>query len=103
MTRLRNVLPPDTPDPIVAKIAQDNDCILLTHDGDFKKVAPRIEKGSRKRFKKLSRIHLACPQAQAQKRLAAAIALIEFEWTGAQARKDRLYLVIQPATIKTHR
>ena len=103
VTRLRDVLPTNTPDPIVAKVAQDTDCILLTHDGDFKRVAPRIEKGSRKRFGRLSRIHLSCPQARAEKRLAAAIALIEFEWVGAQARKDRLYIVIQPATIRTHR
>jgi hypothetical protein len=103
VTRLRDVLPTNTPDPIVAKVAQDSDCILLTHDGDFKRIAPRIERGARKRFKKLNRIHLSCPQAKAEKRLAAAIALVEFEWDGAQARNDRLYLVIQPATIKTHR
>jgi len=104
VTRLRDVLPTDTPDPIVAKVAQDSDSILLTHDGDFKTVAPRIPKGSKARFKKLSRIHLACPQVRAAERLAAAIALVEFEWVAAQARPDkRLHVVVQLGVIKTHR
>lgn len=104
MVRLRDVLPTNTPDPIVAKVAQDSDCILLTHDGDFKKVAPRVPTGSRARFKKLSRIHLSCPQSRGAERLAAAIALIEFEWFAAQDRADkRLHMVIQRDVIKTHR
>jgi len=104
VTRLRDVLPTNTPDPIVAKVAQDSDCILLTHDGDFKTVAPRVPKGSKARFKKLSRIHLACPQVRGAERLAAAIALVEFEWAAAQTRPDkRLHIVVQPGVIKTHR
>jgi predicted nuclease of predicted toxin-antitoxin system len=104
VTRLRDVLPTDTPDPIVAKAAQDADAILLTHDGDFKSVAPRIALGQRNRFRKLSKVHLNLEHARSEKRLAAAIALIEFEWLAAQARTDkRLHIVIQLAVIKTHR
>lgn len=89
---------------MVAKVAQDCDCILLTHDGDFKTVAPRVPKGERQRFRKLSKVHLSCPHARAETRLAAAIALVEFEWSGAQERPDkRLHMVIQPNVIKTHR
>lgn len=104
VTRLRDVLPTDTPDPIVAKVAQDSDCILLTHDGDFKKVAPRVPVGERNRFRKLSKVHLACAPTQSSARLAAAMTLIEFEWRAAQNRADkRLHIVIQPSVIKTHR
>lgn len=104
MTRLRDVLPTDSPDPLVAKVAQDSDCILLTHDGDFKKVAPRIPVGERNRFRKLSKVHLACEPVKAGERLAAAMAFIEFEWDAAQNRPDkRLTIVIQPAVMKTHR
>lgn len=104
VTRLRDVLPRDTPDPIVAKVAQDSELILLTHDGDFKTVAPRIPKGERSRFRKLSKVHLACEHPKAERRLAAAIALIEFEWQAAQERSDkRLHIVIRPAVISTHR
>lgn len=98
------MLPTDTPDPIVAKTAQDADAILITHDGDFKTVAPRIAIGQRRRFRKLSKVHLNLEHVRSEKRLAAAIALIEFEWLAAQDRSDkRLHIVIQPAVIKTHR
>lgn len=102
--RLRDVLPTDSPDPLVAKVAQENEAILVSHDGDFKVIAPRIPMGERSRFRKLSRIHLSCEHVKAPQRLAAAIALIEFEWVGAQARSDkRLHVVIQPHLIKTLR
>lgn len=86
--RLRDVLPNDTPDPIVAKAAQDSDAILLTHDGDFKTVAPRIAIGQRNRFRKLSKVHLNIEHVRSERRLAAAIELIEFEWVAAQNRPD---------------
>lgn len=102
--RLRDVLPTDTPDPIVAKTAQDSNAILLTHDGDFKIVAPRIPVGQRARFRKLSKVHLAVEHVKSENRLAAAIALVEFEWEAAQHRKDkRVHVVVQPSVIKTHR
>jgi predicted nuclease of predicted toxin-antitoxin system len=102
--RLRDVLPTDTPDPIVAKAAQDNDAILLTHDGDFRTIAPRIPVGQKQRFRKLSKIHLAVDHVKSEKRLAAAISLVEFEWQAAQARSDkRMHIVVQPEVIKTHR
>ena len=104
VTRLRDVLPTDTPDPIVAKVAQDDDAILLTHDGDFKAVAPRVAHGQRTRFRKLSKVHLHIEQARSEGRLAAAIALIEFEWAAAQEKPDkRLHIAIQLAVIKTYR
>ena len=104
MTRLRDVLPTNSPDPLVAKAAQDQNCILLTHDGDFKRVAPHIPKGERRRFKQLSIVHLACKQSDAETRVAAAISLLEFEWSGAQQRSDkRLHMVIRPAVMTTHR
>lgn len=104
MTRLREVLPTDTPDPIVAKTAQDCDAILLTHDGDFKTVAPRIAVGQRARFRKLSKVHLNLEHARSAQRLATAIGLIEFEWIAAQERPDkRIHIAIQLAVIKSHR
>ena len=88
----------------MAKVAQDNDAILLSHDGDFRTIAPRIAKGQRQRFRKLSKIHLACEHAKAEKRLATAMLLVEFEWAGAQERTDkRLHMVIRPAVLSTHR
>lgn len=85
-------------------MAQDNDCILITHDGDFKKVAPRVPVGERRRFRNLSKIHLACNPTKASKRLADAMTLVEFEWESAQARADkRVHIVVQPTLMKTLR
>lgn len=89
---------------MVAKVAEDQDCILLTHDGDFRRVAPRVAVGARRRFKKLSRIHLNCEHSRGADRLAAAIALIEFEWAAAMQRADkRITVSIGLNVIRTHR
>lgn len=104
VVRLRDELPPDSPDPVVAKFAEQIDAILISHDGDFKRIAPRIPRGRRARFRKLSRIHLRCDYAGAEKRVAAAIGLIEFEWNLAQERADkRIHIEIQKSGIKTNR
>lgn len=104
VVRLRDVLPTDSPDPLVARYAEQIDAILISHDGDFKKIAPRVPSGARRRFKKLSRIHLACDYPQSDKRIAAALTLIEFEWGIAQQRTDnRLRMVINKSNIRTER
>jgi predicted nuclease of predicted toxin-antitoxin system len=102
--RLRTILPTDATDPIVAATAERTEAILISHDGDFKQIAPRVPMGSRARFRKLSRIHIACKKTKAHERLAAAMALLEFEWHAAQSRNDkRLHLIIQANLIKTVR
>lgn len=102
--RLRDRLPPNSPDPVVAKISEQLDAILITHDGDFRKIAPRIPKGAKARFRKLSRIQLQCDYPRSEHRVAAALSLIEFEWTAAQSRTDkRLHMVIRKAGITTNR
>jgi hypothetical protein len=87
-----------------AELDSSRPSMLLTHDGDFKAVAARIPKGGRIRFPKLSKVHLACKHLKAERRLAAVMALIEFEWQAAQERDDkRLHLVVRPTVISTHR
>ena len=104
VVRLRDVLPTDSPDPLVANFAEQLEAILISHDGDFRKIAPRIPVGARMRFKKLSRIHLQCDYPGAEKRMAAAISLIEFEWDLAQGLSDkRIHINIQKSGIKTNR
>lgn len=102
--RLRDALPPDSPDPVVAKYAEQIDAILISHDRDFNRIAPRESRKVRARFRKLSRIHLQCDYPGANKRVAEAISLIEFEWKLAQERADkRIHIVVQKSGIKTNR
>lgn len=101
VTRLSQVLPTDTPDPIVAKVAQDAGMILISDDQDFKQVAGRKLTAHKPRFRKLSRINMKCKHAVAVKRLAAAMTLIEFEYEIAQARPDkRMIIEIGPTLIR---
>lgn len=89
---------------MVAHTAEREEAILISHDGDFKQIAPRVPHGQRTRFRKLSRIHMDCKKPRSAERMAAALELLEFEWQAAQLRPDkRLHMTIQENLIKTHR
>jgi len=97
-------VPEGTQDPIVAKVAEDLSAIFLTDDADVKTLVRRRPEGQRRRFRKLSRVHLACKHSQAVNRLAAAITLIEFEYELAQDRHDkRMIIDVKPTLIRTLR
>jgi len=78
--RVRDILLPDSPDPLIATVSEQNDWILVSADLDFNKIAPRIPVGSKARFRRLSRISLECSEYQAAKRLQHYIDYIEFEY-----------------------
>jgi predicted nuclease of predicted toxin-antitoxin system len=102
--RAKDRLPEGTQDPIVAKVAEDLSAILLSDDSDFATIAARRQNRQKIRFRKLSRVHLACKHSQAVNRLAAAITLIEFEYELAQARADKRMIVeVKPTLIRTLR
>ncbi len=61
---IRDYVPPGSPDPVVATVSQELEAILLSFDGDFEVISPRIPKGQRKRFRKLSRIWMRCGEPQ---------------------------------------
>lgn len=99
--RARDNVPEGTPDPIVAKVSQDLEAILLTDDSDFKDIVARRSDGQKGRFRKLSRVHLACRHSQVVNRLDASILLIEFEYEIALSRSDkRMILELKPTLIR---
>jgi predicted nuclease of predicted toxin-antitoxin system len=101
---VRELLPTDSSDQLVATASELEGAILVSVDRDFKQIAPRIPKGMRGRFKKLSRISLECSEPQAAQRVRVAMTLIEAEWEIAQSSHDsRMFITIQNAGIKTHR
>lgn len=73
---IRDYVPPGSPDPLVATVAEELDAILVSFDGDFENIAPRIPKGERTRFRKLSRIWMRCRESRSGARLESAIELI---------------------------
>lgn len=101
--RLRNILPTNSPDPIVATVAEVNDATLISFDKDFKALAPRIGVG-KQRFRKLSWIAFRCREPMAAQRIDLAMSLIEHEWEVAQSSSDkRMIIHISETTIQTTR
>jgi predicted nuclease of predicted toxin-antitoxin system len=101
---LTDVLPEDAKDQVVAKTSEINDCILVTQDPDFKRIAKRIPDGGKTSVRKLSRISLQCETPDCASRIRAAISFIEFEWNLCQSMTDRrMFLVIGDHSMRTHR
>jgi predicted nuclease of predicted toxin-antitoxin system len=104
VTQVRDILPVNSPDQLVAAVSELDGMILVSCDSDFRLVAPRIPKGHRARFRKLSRISIECSQVQAEQRTDEAMRLIEMEYEDAQNRRDkRMIIVIQKHQMKTLR
>jgi predicted nuclease of predicted toxin-antitoxin system len=101
---VKDILPTDAPDQLVATVSEVEGAILVSIDRDFQKIAPRIPFGERRRFQTLSRISLQCSEPQAAQRVRVALSLIEAEYELAQVSSDkRMFVVIQNSGIKTHR
>jgi Domain of unknown function (DUF5615) len=101
---IRDYVPPGAPDPLVATVAEELKAVLVSFDGDFQKIAPRIPHGQRARFRKLSRIHLCCGEPQAAQRFEGALGLVHAEYELAQAQSDvRMHLWIGKGFIRTQR
>jgi len=90
---LRERVAPDSPDPLVAAVSELSDAVLVSLDSDFKSLAPRIPKGQRQRFRKLSRIGLRCRAPRCAQRLTVTLSLIEHEWGVAQKSADKRMIV----------
>jgi predicted nuclease of predicted toxin-antitoxin system len=101
---VREILPITSPDQLIATISEDEGHVLVSCDRDFKRIAARIPRGARARFRRLSRISLECGEPRAAARIDAAMSLIESEYEIMKAEgHDKIFIVIQDAGIKTHR
>src|ERR1700760_4502072 len=76
---IRDYVPPGAPDVVVATVSQELEAILLSFDGDFEVISPRIPYGQRRRFRKLSRVWLRCGEPQAAARMKAVMDFVASE------------------------
>lgn len=91
-------------DPVVATVSEQLDAVLVSFDGDFEKIAPRVPEGDQRRYKRLSRIWLRCTEYQTGNRLDKAMSLIESEYNIARNSKDKRMLIwLANGYIKIHR
>lgn len=101
---IRDLIPEGSVDPLVAFVAEDKAAVLVSHDGDFQRIAPRIPDGQKRRFKYLSRIWLRCNEYQSAQRLEKAMSFIEGEFEIAQESPDgRMLLWISNSYIRSER
>lgn len=92
-----------SPDPLVCALAEENDAILVSLDGDMKQIA-KNNGVAKRRFNKLSLIKFSCETVKAAERAAAAMSVIQHEWErGAGTNGRRVFVEIYPATISIKR
>ena len=92
---MREKLPTDAPDIVVAVAAELEDAILVCFDKHQKKIAPRL--------RRLALIRLERTQPRAAERLKAAMSFIEAEVGICRASGGRLLLSIGKETIRSRR
>jgi predicted nuclease of predicted toxin-antitoxin system len=101
---LRDSLPPGSADPLVAMVSEEANGILVSFDGDFEKIAPRVPDGQKPRFRKLCRIWLCCGEPQAATRMEKALGFIQAEQHLHVGQHDtRMLIWISKGFLKTHR
>ena len=77
---IREYVVPGAPDQVVATVSQELEAVLVSFDGDFEAISPRIPKGQRVRFRRLSRIWLRCGEPQAALRCSRVLDFVEREF-----------------------
>lgn len=101
---IRQYVPPGSQDPLVATVAEEHETVLISFDGDFQKIAPRIPDGQKTRFKQLSRIWMRCSEPSAAKRLEAVLDFVEFEYAYALEKGDgRMIIRVGKEHLRTDR
>ena len=101
---VREVLSMDAPDPLVAATAERESRILVSHDGDFRRLSHVTGRADRARFPRLSCIHLKCREEHAAERMRGFMREIEWE-VGVQAERDPsgMFLTISESFFMTAR
>lgn len=92
---MRDKLPTNAPDIVVAVAAELEDAILVCFDKDQKKIAPRL--------RRLALVRLECTQPRAAERLRATMTFIESEVEIARATAGRLLISVGKASIRSRR
>lgn len=85
VSRVRDEMPADSPDPVVALAAINAGRILLTWDRDF-----GHQRFMQPRFDRLCRIGFSCPEPEGARRLAEVLDLLEFAFARAKGAPVRI-------------
>jgi hypothetical protein len=92
---MRDILPTDAPDLLVARTSESQGAILVCFDKHHKKIVPQL--------RTLALLKMDCTQPLAASRLADAMSLIEDEYALAEANGSRMHVSIGKGVLRTHR
>lgn len=100
----RDITTAGAADEVVAATAEEANAVLVSHDKDFRRIAPNIPDGQRQRFRRLSMIRLECQKPRAADRVSTVLSLIEFELNeAARLRLNRSIISIKTDLISIWR
>lgn len=102
VTRLRDVMPMRTADPVIAVACSQSGHVLVSHDKDFRQIAKRLNVTQRMYREQLHRIQLRCPEPISAQRIRDALALIELEWALVTTTRP-MVIEISQSSIYTQR
>lgn len=85
VARVADLMPVNSPDPVVATAAIEGGLILLSWDRDF-----NHQRFMKPRFAPLCRIDFALPEPEGAARLEAVLDLVEFAFARANGRPVRI-------------
>lgn len=103
LTRLRDVMPTDTKDPLVAISSARGGQVLISQDTDFKGIAERLRVSQSKYANMLHRIDIRCEAPQAAVRMRDMMSLIEHEWRYARVLKIAMVIEIGETRVTVRR
>lgn len=95
---VRELLPAQTPDQVVAIVGDALAAIIVTWDKDLRRLAARMPLGSQGRFRRLGRISFRCRESRGLQRIKEVIESLEFEYAQVQKRADKRLIVVVTET-----
>ena len=93
MQLVRELFPSGTADPVIAKVGEEKQKIVVTWDKDFKVLTSRIPRGSKARFRRLSLIAFRCKETNGLARITELIETVEYEYERAQKRGQKQLII----------
>ena len=96
---VRELFPPRTPDPIIAKKADDMSAIIVTwNTRDFRKLVARIPEGNAACLRRCGRICFRVKEQEGRRYAEKWIDDIEYHYEKAQRERDKRLLIEITAT-----
>lgn len=84
-------------------VSEELRAVLISFDGDFEKISPRVPSGHRTRFRNLSRIWMRCGEPGAAGRLHGALDFVMTVFVLAETPPRKMRLWIGSGYLRTER